>query len=300
MEQRSTPFETAPNQLQPAGQQSVTITSSQVVGQAQPLLMTQVGPIIPAPIQQTVDRRQKYKEDMYRLGITEIILGALSMIFTIPALAIVSSETDRFRHAMSSAGYGISSYYINTAFTYAAAGIWGGICILTVGILGICIKVNPSKGNYIGNMIMAIVTANITFTATFIAILAAGLSYYSSPLKGLHIAVAFLNAAATISAIVHSALCCCGAFCGSEPTAQPVMYFPAHGNTGYQSRPQYIRGPNGQLLMVLNQPIATQSANPTQIVSSGYPVSPHTLVPPPQMVNTPYPTHTANSGYRTQ
>lgn len=274
-----------------AGHQSVSSTDTHIADHGQPLLTTQPGPMLPAPIQRTVDRSQMYKTHIYRLANTEIVLGVLSIIFTIPTLAIVSSEAERYLSKMSYAGYRYS-YRVNTLFTYAAAGFWGGICIVTLGILGLRIRINPSRVGYIGSTIMAIMTANITSVATTVDVLAAGDSYYSSALTGLHIALALINAAATISAIVHSALCCCGA-CRVNDTAaqQPVMYFPTHGNALCQ--PQYIQGPNGQLMTVM-QPVTTQS---TQFVDSGYPVSPYTAGPPPPMANTHYPARLANSGY---
>lgn len=220
------------------------------------------------------DPRLRNKESLYRLGITEIIIGGLCIILTIVPLSITSSELENYWNRY----YGYGRYRINTSFTWISSGIWAGIFCIITGILGVRIRGNHSKGNYIANMIMAIITANITISAAVLSGIAAGLSYFSGTLIAMQVIISLLNIAAMIINIIHASFCCGGVcYTGDVSTAQQVIYVPAQPTMAYPTQqPQYVQGPNGQLMLVANQPIMAQgqqqgyAPQPVQPAYPGY------------------------------
>lgn len=219
----------------------------------------------------STDPRLKHKKTIYRLGVTELVIGGLCIILTIVPLSITTSELEKYWEQQYYID-GFGRYRINTSFTRIASGIWAGIFTIITGILGVRIRRNHSKSTHIANMIMAIITANITFTAAVLSGIAAGLSYFSGALIAIQVIISVLNISSMIITIIHASFCCSGAcYSGDNRTTQQVIYVPAQPNMAYpQQQPQYVQGPNGQLMLVTNQPYMVQGYT-TPAMNTGYP-----------------------------
>lgn len=205
----------------------------------------------PAASETEKDPRLKKKGVIFGLGIVEILMGIFSGVLTIIALSMTKSEQWRYSlHA---------SYRVRNPFPYSSPGIWGGIFVIVAGSLGVRIKSDPSRCMYIGNLIMAIITACVTFSAAFVSGFSTGLSYYSPVLVVIHVTITLLNLESMIITIIHAAFCggvlCCNR---KSRVTQPVVYVPAQSSASYPQRPQYIHGSDGPVTMSNLQQISVQ------------------------------------------
>ena len=141
-----------------------------------------------------INPRDRNKKTLRGLGIAEASLGGFSILLAIAANYIAS----------------FWSFFFNRTFTYTSQGIWCGVFMIIIGILGISVKKNPSKCMYVANMTMAIVVACISFTGFVLSGFAAGTSYFSTNLIIIHSIITIICLAVMIITIVHSAFCCSG------------------------------------------------------------------------------------------
>lgn len=198
------------------------------------------------------DRRNRSKGVLYGLGITECVMGSISILLAVVVIVMTPSEASNYINSQRSYNSYYYYIYVVTVYSYTSQGIWSGLFMVILGILGVCAKSTPSRCMYIANMVIAIVAANIVFSGAIISCVGAGVSYYSGSLVALHSVIAVLCFVGSILTIVHSAFCCGGLCCNNDSPPVRAVYVASQANP----QPQYIQGPNGQLLMVINQPMA--------------------------------------------
>lgn len=143
--------------------------------------------------------REKYKNNLYGLGIAECVLGGLSIILAIASLPVEM----KIRPSITG---------IENLFTYTAQGIWNGFFIVVTGILGICARGNPSLRIFNANMALSIITAVVSafgiVLSTFATLLCGfGIAFN---LFVIHASISLLLFAGFIIVIVHSGFCCAG------------------------------------------------------------------------------------------
>lgn len=194
------------------------------------------------------DGKHKHKNTIHGMGIAEVVMGSVSVLLSIIVLSIARNEAYNFKR---SHGLDYLPYYESN---YIAEGIWGGIFIIVTGVLGIFVKRKPTKGLYIVNMVMAIITANVSGVVVVISSINA-IVVNSSVLLVLHAMISIICFAVFILTIIHAAFCCGGICCKSHSDdTYHLLHDPQHTEVGTQ-QPQYVRGPNGQLLMIVEQPV---------------------------------------------
>lgn len=183
-------------------------------------------------------RREMNKSTIYKLGVTEIILGIVFIVSCVVSIVLASGF----------AGY----RYIGVILV--SPGIWCGIFPIISGILGVMAQRNPSKCIFVANMIMAI------FTSLFMAILFS-LSIVSALVVSGYFGIILFQVlncigsfALFIVAIVHSSYCCSGICCDAFP--QQARIPASHTIPAGQ---QFIQLPNGQFALVQNQPLVPQT-----------------------------------------
>ncbi|XP_077975825.1 uncharacterized protein LOC120341257 [Styela clava] len=191
---------------------------------AQPIMVQQ--PLMDA----RAARRERNKSTLYKLGITEIVAG---LIFYSACIASISISSDAGR------------YTSNIILIYP--GIWCGVFPIISGILGILSRKNPTECLFIANMVMAIFTAifmAILFSLSVISALIVAGYFFLTALQALNCIGSF---ALFVVAIIHSAYCCSGSCCYS-----PSQQLSSGSNYAHGQR--FIQLPNGQFVLVQNQP----------------------------------------------
>nr|XP_039254359.1 uncharacterized protein LOC120331348 [Styela clava] len=209
--------------------------AQQPIGQNLP---TQQGVIDPEK------KRSKYKDILYRLGMTELLFGVLFIASCIASLGFAIGVTNQ--------GYASYSYYSSFGIVYASPGIWCGIFPIISGILGICARKNTSTCMYGSNMIMAIFTA-IFMGILFSISLPAAIIVTHPAIITFQILNTLGSFAILIVSIVHSAYCCAGVCC-VPPTHSTRAYY-----TAQPVGQQYVQLANGQYMLVPNQQIPGQA-----------------------------------------
>lgn len=199
------------------------------------------------------------KNTLFGLGITEVVFGGLSIILASIAFGIGNGEARRYYY-----DYYYGYYYYSIEFTYSAQGIWNGLFAVITGALGIRVKNSPTKCQYIANMTMAIITANFSFAAFILSVIAALQSYFSAAMTALHSMIAVFTFVSFILSIIHAAFCCGGACMNQNSVpAQHVTYIPQQ-NMIWPPQPNYMQGGYGQF-SIANQAFSTRvNPNMTQ------------------------------------
>lgn len=243
-----------------------------------------------------VDPRPKHKKVLVGLGIAECVLGVISIVLAIAVIGIASDKLNQYNHEMRYVYFrrSSSSYFRRYVLPYSSQGIWGGIFKIVTGILGIRVKYTSSRCMYIANMTMAIITALISFSGTVLSGIAAAILFYKEEFIALYATLSVISFAAMVITIIHSAFCCSGVCCRSDsvPT-QHVGYYPQQHVV--QPQPQYVQGPNGQLFMVVNQPVIPQPNYQTSTFQQTS-QSPATISAVTVATSTPTPTTLAHEG----
>nr|XP_039274207.1 uncharacterized protein LOC120348146 [Styela clava] len=224
--------------------------------------------------------REKYKLVLYRFGVTEIVLGVLSVVLCIVTLIIASTKKTYVYH--STWNNRTYDYRIRYSVTYASHGIWCGGVVIASGILGFKARGKPSVCFYNANMAVSIVASCFMATLCIMSAICAGDTY---PRKGNGGIIAVDSIMAVIGfagmniCIIHSAYCCAGVCCRKKP--QGVVVYAAHPAYPQQ---QMVQLANGQFIMI-----------PAQGYAPGTSYYPGTQMPPqPGVAVPPYP-QTANS-----
>lgn len=158
-------------------------------------------------------RRYQYPTVFFGFGGTEVIIGVFSVllgiIVTIQSATVKDNRTSRY-----------DGVYCSGArfFSFVCQGIWGGLLLVATGALGIRLSKQPSRGMYIANMTLTIITP-ITMSVVVImsAIGAASSTRCSQAIVGLHATIAVACFVAMVITIVHAAFSCNGVCCSEQP-----------------------------------------------------------------------------------
>lgn len=203
-----------------------------------------------------VNARHKHGKTLRGLGIAQCAVGViLALLALVADFIIQKGSTDFYPYYDSYAGY-ISI----VTLTIASTGIWNGILAIVTGILGIRAMDTPSRCMYISNMMMAIITATTTCCGVVISVIAASLALFGSiTMFALHLMVTVLCFAVMIMAIAHFVYSCSATCCESSTVPQQILVDRQLPKAPPQ--PQYVQRPNGQLMMVVNQPIMPQTVS---------------------------------------
>lgn len=133
---------------------------------------------------------------VYKLGITELVLGSLVIFVGIVTLVLVFVEFS----------YLFINLFTDTPF------IWCGIVAIITGILGVRLKTQPIKSVYMLNMAMAIICSVVALSALVLSgIKASQFAYFSTVLAAGNAGMAVLSAALMFVGIAHALLCHSGA-----------------------------------------------------------------------------------------
>lgn len=227
-------------------------------------------PSIPA-----IKARDRHKNALFRMGITECVMGGLSLVF---AIATIS---------MDLTGTGSPHALFNSValFTYISPGLWCGIFILVTGILGVRAKKNPSGCVYSANMALSIVTAIFTAIGVWVSIVATTSSSDVPRLVTLHALITVMIGGGFIISIVHSAFCC-ARLCGKRNHPGTVVYItqpPNQQQIGGIPYVQYVvpggapsmQHPHNAQSMQPGVYHQVQLATPTQTVYTDQGISPN-------------------------
>lgn len=194
--------------------------------------------------------RERHRLTIYRLGVTEVVLGVLCVIIWAVSLVMASIAQ---RHICAGYGYRSSCYPIRFYLTYVSSGMWCGMFLLISGALGVCTRKKPTSCMYSANMTMSIISSimmGVMIICSSIA--AAGYEAYRyGAIKIPHIALAVIGLAGMVICIIHAAYCCAGTCCRHKGYYGTVMYTAPPQ--------QYVQLPNGQLMLVQAQPMLPQS-----------------------------------------
>ncbi|XP_039274209.2 uncharacterized protein LOC120348148 [Styela clava] len=225
--------------------------------------------------------REKYKLVLYRLGVTEIVLGLLSVVLCIVTLLIASTKKTFAYHSSRN---NITCYYwytINYSMAYASHGIWCGAIVIASGILGFKVRRKPSICLYNANMAVSIVTSCFMATLCIMSAICAGDTYPREGNGGIiavHSIMAVIGFAGMIICIIHSAYCCTGVCCRKKP--QGVVVYSAHPAYSQQRMVQLA---NGQFIMI---PAQGYAPGTSYYPGAQMPPQPGVAVPPyPQTPN---------------
>lgn len=187
----------------------------------------------------------KYKSILFYLGVTEIILGALSCLFGL--LSILAALSVRY-----------------AIFTFIGHGIWCGFPLVICGVLGVLIYSKPSKGMYNANMALSIIAANFMILLVIFSSLSAVIDGRVDDLIIYHAVNAVVGFVGFVVLIVHSAYCCAGICCVGNYSV-PVTILPPEAtlpmqftNDGVMVYPSY---PHGVINLPLSQQMSVMPPN---------------------------------------
>nr|XP_039273488.1 uncharacterized protein LOC120347536 [Styela clava] len=232
---QSSDFASLDNTISPTVQSSLTVPPQSIVLQPQMQPASCANP------------REKYKNVLFNLGITEVILGSLSVILCIATLVIARTKTTYRDYDFDDE----RSYYwrIRYDLNDLGQGIWCGAAIIAPGVLGIKARKHSSVCMYVANMVVAIVASFFMATLCIISSICAGIVEPKEFAVGyivLHSIIAVIGFIGMVICIVHSSFCCAGVCCIKKPYQGVVMYTsqPAY------SQPQMVQLANGQYMMV--------------------------------------------------
>ncbi|XP_078484554.1 membrane-spanning 4-domains subfamily A member 4D-like [Ciona intestinalis] len=158
---------------------------------------------VPYVTQQPSSSRNMYLKAFRGVGISELVMGCLSVLLGIVGLVLPFTR----------------DYHLS-GWLFVTAGIWGGIFIIVSGALGVQYAKTPTKGMMVGNLTMSVISTVISSCVVSFEIIAAiasivheyGGGYYyhhqEPVLTSIHGIIATFGFAAFILGIVHSAYCC--------------------------------------------------------------------------------------------
>ncbi|XP_077974213.1 uncharacterized protein LOC144429862 [Styela clava] len=218
--------------------------------------------------------RAKYKLVLYQLGVTEIILGVLSVVLCIVTLIIANTKKTYVHHDFYGNRNVRRIMYSDT--TFASHGIWCGAIVIASGILGFKVRGKPSVFLYNANMIVSIVASCFMATLCILSVICARDTYPrgdNGGIIGIHCILAGIGFAGMIICIIHSSYCGSGGVrCRKKP--QGLVVLPQQ---------QMVQLANGQFIMI-----------PAQEYVPGTSYNPDAQTPPqPEVGIPPYP-HTSN------
>lgn len=180
-------------------------------------------------------RRQINNRCLKRLGISEFAIGCFSIVLSI----VATMQTTQPRMYL----YGYEYKFLG----YPAQGIWGGIFLLSTGILASLTRPYSSEWTYVANMCMGITSALVVLATSFLSGWAAAISMdeHNNPIAALHIVVCIMNFAAMILCLIHARFCSKGARNEQRPPRQ-MPYVPLKVITVPQSQ---LIGQQGQVFV---------------------------------------------------
>lgn len=206
---------------------------------------------------------QKQKNTLRGLGIAECVIGGLSVLLAVASNSVVlTSEAKNRRTSL----YGYGSNGIDTT-TSISAGIWSGVFTIVTGVLGIRLINTPSRCMHIANLTMAIITAVINTCGTMVSMVAILFSSTSSSssqsgvqtsMIALHSTTTLLCFASMLLTMVHSSFSnkrSC--YKRNSVSTRQITVYPQQITV--QPQLQYVQCPNGQLMMIVNQPMMPQT-----------------------------------------
>lgn len=178
---------------------------------------------VPGSVSNIVD---SYKGNQsFRLGIAQLIIGVLCIIFNAVLLVL---------------GY----------FTIAILGhgIWCGLLFMVSGGMGVAAGKKKTKCKIIAFMVLCIISASATAVLFIFGVLGAILDgsycyrYYDcSPVLAMNCLLALLAITEAIVSIWAAVLCCKATCCGARPAYQAVMVNnPGQNQQQFTSGQQYI------------------------------------------------------------
>nr|XP_039274211.1 uncharacterized protein LOC120348150 [Styela clava] len=219
--------------------------------------------------------RAKYKLVLYQLGVTEIVLGVLSVILFIFTLIIASTKTTYVYHDNDlGRTYGPK---IDYSITFASHGIWCGAVVIASGMLGFEASRKPSACLYNANMIVSIVASCFMAMLWILSVICAGDTYPREDNEGIiavHCILAAIGFAGMIICILHSSYYRAGVCCRKKSQCVVLKAtYPAY------PQQQMVQLANGQFIMI-----------PAQEYVPGTPYNPGAQTSPrPEVGIPPYP-----------
>ncbi|CAK8692145.1 unnamed protein product [Clavelina lepadiformis] len=174
--------------------------------QSMPVSVQPVVEVGGVPQNSPISSAQKYVRAYGILGVIQIVLGVLCILFTVINLSIVSESFDP-----------------SLGLTYASPGIWAGAFFLATGILGIVSYKNPEYCQINAAMALAIFAA---ITAMLMFAIETPAAVYSRRRPGavyaFHVLMSIMSMCEFIISITHSTLCCAVTCCGAH-MSPPVL-----------------------------------------------------------------------------
>lgn len=174
------------------------------------------------------DPKQQYKRTIAGLGITELIIGILMVIFGIftvaahdAAVAHYVKETVRSKNIErvllnpDAPPFDPATIILDDKFTYISQGIWCGAAMIATGILGLVVKSMPTKTVYTANMIMAVATVHMGIVSIVLSVFAVNRGFFNVALIVAHSFIGLLSAVVVAVSITHAVYCISGT-CSSE------------------------------------------------------------------------------------
>ncbi|CAK8672355.1 uncharacterized protein LOC143465947 [Clavelina lepadiformis] len=167
---------------------------------------------------------RKYAGLYNKLGITQIVLAVLSMVFQIILLALAVTYYD--------------------SYAYLSSGLWAGVFFMVSGILGVISAKKPIYNIIVAALTMTIFSALAAASMFGIELAAAiyfsyggpcspydwNCFYYTTPI-GLHSMQTVFSFTAFVIAIIHSVYCCAPTSCCSSSGQQQQQVIIT--STGY-------------------------------------------------------------------
>lgn len=227
---------------------------------------------------------QKQKKALRRLGIAECVIGGLSVMLAVAVNSVVFTAEANTKRTMLYHGHAKLEITTTTA---ASAGIWSGIWLIITGIRGILAINRPTR--CMRNSRVTITTAIITACGTAVSMTATILSISSDESQSMLIPIA-LHSTITLLCLTAMLLTIVRAGNFSYNRNSRKMNSVSTGQVIVYPQQQYVQGPNGQLLMIVNQPIMPQAITQVPNFQQVTPMAPFIVN------NIPYPSGQQRDG----
>ncbi|CAK8672357.1 uncharacterized protein LOC143465948 [Clavelina lepadiformis] len=170
---------------------------------------------------------RKYAGIYNKLGIIQIVLAVLSMIFQITLICLAST------------------YYYYDGYALVASGLWAGVFFMVSGILGVVSAKKPTYNIIVAALTMTIFSALAAASMFGIELAAAiyfsrdgpcnpyywNCFYYTTPIV-LHSIQTIFSFTAFVIAIVHSVYCCAPTSCCSSSVQPQQVIITSNGYSG--------------------------------------------------------------------